>query len=329
MRAFMHELGDPQNAYPTMHVGGTSGKGSTSTMIAAALAASGKRVGLHTKPHLQLDDRARAHRRRRGLRKSALPRTARGMMPAIGAERASARPSNLLRNAACAGVTSTSRRSTSTLPSLKSASADRLDGTNVIVPVVAAITSVGFDHTEVLGDTIEEIALGEGRHCEAGCAAGSRGDACRGGGDDRSNTPAKSGAPVDSRRRRDVDRAVRSRRAKRRTGVRNTHAARRPTISDAHARRVSARNAATAIAVMERLPAALRPSRGEVETGLSRVVIPGRIEVFRAHPSVVFDIAHNGEKAQHLVRFAGRSVPRDAAFTSSSRSAKTKTRARS
>ena len=35
----------------------------------------------------------------------------------------------------------------------------RLDGTNVIVPAVAAITSVGFDHTDVLGDSIEEIAL--------------------------------------------------------------------------------------------------------------------------------------------------------------------------
>ncbi|HTA39665.1 MAG TPA: hypothetical protein VK760_11335, partial [Candidatus Acidoferrales bacterium] len=53
MRAFLRALGDPQNTYPTIHVGGTSGKGSTSTMIAAALQASGKRAGLHTKPHLQ------------------------------------------------------------------------------------------------------------------------------------------------------------------------------------------------------------------------------------------------------------------------------------
>jgi len=48
MQAFMRELGDPQNGYPTVHVGGTSGKGSTSTMIAAALQRSGKRTGLHT-----------------------------------------------------------------------------------------------------------------------------------------------------------------------------------------------------------------------------------------------------------------------------------------
>src|SRR5215469_9465938 len=53
MRTFMMELGDPQNKYPTIHIGGTSGKGSTSTIVAAVMKASGKRVGLHTKPHLR------------------------------------------------------------------------------------------------------------------------------------------------------------------------------------------------------------------------------------------------------------------------------------
>ena len=52
IRAFIAALGEPQLQYPTLHVAGTSGKGSTATMLAAALEASGKRVGLHTKPHL-------------------------------------------------------------------------------------------------------------------------------------------------------------------------------------------------------------------------------------------------------------------------------------
>jgi dihydrofolate synthase / folylpolyglutamate synthase len=60
MRSFLHELGDPHRRYPTIHVGGTSGKGSTSTMIAAALEAAGRRTGLHTKPHLHsMTERAR------------------------------------------------------------------------------------------------------------------------------------------------------------------------------------------------------------------------------------------------------------------------------
>ena len=52
MRALLAALGDPHLRYPTVHVGGTSGKGSTATMIAAALTASGKHCGLHTKPHV-------------------------------------------------------------------------------------------------------------------------------------------------------------------------------------------------------------------------------------------------------------------------------------
>src|ERR1700685_4628733 len=60
MRAFLRELGDPQAKYRSIHVGGTSGKGSTSTMIAAALSRAGTRTGLHTKPHLSsVTERAR------------------------------------------------------------------------------------------------------------------------------------------------------------------------------------------------------------------------------------------------------------------------------
>src|SRR5579884_3715826 len=60
MRSFLHELGDPQEQYPTLHVGGTSGKGSTSTMLASILTVSGKKTGLHTKPHMRsMTERAR------------------------------------------------------------------------------------------------------------------------------------------------------------------------------------------------------------------------------------------------------------------------------
>src|SRR4051794_40195076 len=53
LRRFLARLGDPQLGYPIVHVGGTSGKGSTSTTIAAILTAAGYRTGLHTSPYLQ------------------------------------------------------------------------------------------------------------------------------------------------------------------------------------------------------------------------------------------------------------------------------------
>ncbi|MGA8532836.1 MAG: cyanophycin synthetase, partial [Candidatus Tumulicola sp.] len=60
-------------------------------------------------------------------------------------------------------------------------------------------------------------------------------------------------------------------------------------------------NAGTAIAVLERLGAPLRPDPECIERGLAQVAIPGRMEVFPGTPACVLDIAHNPEKAQSLV----------------------------
>jgi dihydrofolate synthase/folylpolyglutamate synthase len=68
-------------------------------------------------------------------------------------------------------------------------------------------------------------------------------------------------------------------------------------------------NAATAIRVLEQLGPELRPSRAAVEDGFARVQIPGRMEFFPSHPGVVFDIAHNPDKAQHLADALVRAFP--------------------
>ncbi len=72
-------------------------------------------------------------------------------------------------------------------------------------------------------------------------------------------------------------------------------------------------NAATAIAVLERLGEGLRPGRETIVAGFARLTIPGRMELIASTPPVVFDIAHNAEKAESLVAslresFAGRRV---------------------
>src|SRR5690606_18284203 len=53
LRRFLDRLGNPERGYPIVHIGGTSGKGSTSTTLSAILAKAGYRTGLHTSPYLQ------------------------------------------------------------------------------------------------------------------------------------------------------------------------------------------------------------------------------------------------------------------------------------
>ena len=59
MRALLNELGNPQDCYPIIHVGGTAGKGSTASIASSILVSAGYKTGLHVSPHLQ-DIRERA-----------------------------------------------------------------------------------------------------------------------------------------------------------------------------------------------------------------------------------------------------------------------------
>ena len=304
MRLLLDRLGNPQEAYSTVHVGGTSGKGSTATMIAAALSERLVRVGLHTKPHLNsMTERARIN----GIpiAEDVFADTLFEMMPAIEATAAvEGRPTyyetllalTLEWFAQChvdAGVVEVGLGGT-------------LDGTNVIVPKVCVITNSGIDHTDVLGETIEEIAADEAGIAKPGVplitaalvpeARETIREACERAGapfihvDDVATIAGRPSEPYGQ------SFAV--------TTAADTYELSLPVLG-----RFQQRNAATAIVALEQLPPELRPSRDQVETALSRLVIPGRMEFYPAHPSVVFDVAHNRDKAQALAGALAETFP--------------------
>ena len=298
MRAFMHELGDPQTQYPTVHVGGTSGKGSTSTMIAAALQRSGKRTGLHTKPHLRsMTERARIDGV--AISEERFGALLEEMMPAI--ERTAqdhGRPTYYETLLALTLLHFAQEKVDVAV--IEVGLGGRLDGTNVIVPVVAAITSVGLDHTDVLGETLVDIAREKAGIAKPGVplvvAVEDEGafeiiadEACR------------VGAPlVDARSEAIPIDDVRIEREAQHFEVVTPNA--RYAIETRMLGAFQRRNAATAIVTMETLPVALRPAREHIEAALADLLIPGRMEVYPGHPTLVFDIAHNVEKADQLVR---------------------------
>lgn len=309
IRAFLTELGDPQRTYPTIHVGGTSGKSSVSTMIAGALRAAGRRTGLHTKPHLHsMTERARIDGT--PISRERFASTLDAMMPAI--ERTTARhgrPTYYETLLALAFVHFA--RENVDVAVIEVGLGGRLDATNVIDPLVAAITSIGYDHTEVLGTTIEAIALEK-----AGIAkrrvplvlaavppaaravieqyAQSVGAPVVHVGD------VVQTAPEPEDRWRGQTFTVRS--------ARGAYRLRLPALGT-----FQRANAATAIVVLEQLADELRPSREALARGFAEVEIPGRMELIGGSPSVIFDIAHNAEKAESLVaslreRFAGHRI---------------------
>jgi dihydrofolate synthase/folylpolyglutamate synthase len=303
MEAFLAHLGDPHRRYPTIHVGGTSGKGSTSTMIAAALSALGKKTGLHTKPHLTaMTERARIDAA--PVPEEMFAELLTEMMPAIAATTHDhGRPSYYETLLALAFLYFARERVDVAV--VEVGIGGTLDGTNVILPEVSIITNVGLDHTEILGDTAEMIARDKAGIAKAGVPLVS--DARGGAREVIVAACARAGAPFF-----DVaGNAAIEQRPSEPYGqsFAVTTAAGRYEIILPVLGRFQQRNAATAIVALERLRADLRPSIADVERGLLHLVVPGRMEFFPGFPSVIFDVAHNPDKAASLAEALRETFP--------------------
>ena len=297
MRTFLRELGDPQEQYPTLHVGGTSGKGSTSTMLASVLTAAGKRTGLHTKPHLRsMTERARIDGT--ALSEERFAEILEAMMPAIErVTREYSRPSYYETLLALAFVHFAEEKVDAAV--IEVGVGGKLDGTNVLRrPRVSIITNVGLDHTDILGETLEEIAADKAGIARAGVPLVSAVD--HPGARAVIEAHAREvGAPfvpvldVTSVEPRQAPPFMQSFAL---TTPAATYDITLPVLGT-----FQQRNAATAVVALEQIDGDLRPSADAIRQGLERFNLAGRMEYFPAHPGVVFDVAHNPDKAAHLV----------------------------
>ena len=296
MRALLHELGDPQDRYPTLHVGGTSGKGSTATMLAAALSQSGKRTALHTKPHLSsMTERLRID----GIAISEenfahMLDQIRPAIERIAGEFGTATYYETLLALSFVYFA----ESGVDVAVVEVGLGGALDGTNVLHPQVSIVTNIGLDHTEELGNTLEDIAVQKAGIAKRGVPLVS--DVA--GANPRQvieRVCEAVGAPFLAVRDL-VQLETRPGEPYGQSFVVRTPQ-HRYEVSLPVLGRFQQRNAATAIVALEQLNDDLRPSRDDVETSMSRLVIPGRMEFFPSHPAVVFDIAHNPDKIRNLV----------------------------
>jgi dihydrofolate synthase/folylpolyglutamate synthase len=159
MRILSSLIGHPERSVPCVHVAGTNGKGSVSAMLESILRASGRRTGLYTSPHLvRLGERVQVDRAI--LTEEEITAYVRELQPV--AERiASAgglddRPSFFEFMTAMAFLQFARRKCECSV--IEVGLGGRLDATNIVEPEVCVITSIGVDHTDMLGNTLEAIA---------------------------------------------------------------------------------------------------------------------------------------------------------------------------
>ncbi|MFN8776485.1 MAG: bifunctional folylpolyglutamate synthase/dihydrofolate synthase [Flavobacteriales bacterium] len=144
-------LGQPQNRLRFVHVAGTNGKGSVSHLVASVLQEAGYRTGLHTSPHL-VDFRERIRLNGALIRREDVVEFVtryRDQWEAI-------QPSFFELSVAMAFWYYA--RQGADIVVLETGLGGRLDSTNIIQPDIAVITTIGLDHMNLLGDTVELIA---------------------------------------------------------------------------------------------------------------------------------------------------------------------------
>lgn len=151
-------IGSPQERIPAIHIAGTKGKGSTAAMIESILRTAGVQTGLFTSPHIeQFEERMRVSGRMPGPDQFArLVRRLREVLEDAEMDRSDRIPTFFEVSTILAWMLFDEENVS--LAVLETGMGGRLDCTNVCRPLVTVITSIGLDHTHILGDTLSRIA---------------------------------------------------------------------------------------------------------------------------------------------------------------------------
>lgn len=144
-------LGNPQEHFPCLHIAGTNGKGSSSHALASVLQEAGYKVGLYTSPHLK------DFRERIKINGVDIPEEA--VVHFVEENKEYMEGEDLSFFEVTVGMAfDYFARERVDIAVIEVGLGGRLDSTNIITPIVSLITNIGKDHTEILGNTLEEIA---------------------------------------------------------------------------------------------------------------------------------------------------------------------------
>jgi dihydrofolate synthase/folylpolyglutamate synthase len=290
--ALLAHLDHPERAFRTLHIAGTNGKGSVTAMADAALRSAGHRSARYTSPHLvRLNERFVI---------DGQPVADRDLIEAIDEVRggvARLRAEGTLQveptffEVTTAVAFELFRRARVEVAVIEVGLGGRLDATNVITPVAAAITSIGFDHERYLGTTLREIALEKAGIIKPGVpvVVGTM-------------PPEALNAIREVAHQRSAEIIVGDERALERYGAVPL------ALHGAHQRG----NAAVAVALLEIADArGLSVPPAAVRAGLTNVSWPGRLELrrFADGREALLDAAHNPDGAAALAAYLREAWP--------------------
>ena len=270
------ELGNPHHRFPSVHIGGTNGKGSVAVLVAETLRDAGLRVALYTSPHL-VSIRERMVVNGRPIPEAAFAAWAARIRPLLDHTGAS------FFEATTAIAFADFAARDADIAVVEVGLGGRLDATNVVTPLVSAVTHIALDHTDYLGPTLEHVAREK-----AGIA--------------KPGVPFVIGEP-DPAIAALLDTAARDAGALPVLVEPGAGYAGRLALRGPHQRR----NAAVAEAVLAALPPGGRPSAETVAAAFARTRLPGRYD---RHGRWLFDVAHNPDGMEALLAALAADPPR-------------------
>lgn len=310
IRALLDRLGNPQHGLPCVHIAGTKGKGSVAALVDSVLRAAGYRTGLFTSPHL-VSFRERLRADGRMASEAEITDLVRQVSPAIEALRVEGQlnPSTFFEAYTAMAYLWFRGRGTD-LAVMEAGLGGRLDATNTCEPIACAITTLGLDHTEILGDTIEQIAREKAGILKPGipavyapqqpAAEAVLAAVAQAVGASLRPAPAVVGTEPPTRLAV-PDSAEEWPRPYQRVTV---QMAAGPLTVDlpllgAH----QAGNLAVALGLVELLrEAGYRITDEAVGAGVAATRWPGRLQIVRARPWIILDAAHNGPAARAVAK---------------------------
>lgn len=303
MGELLQPLGNPHLVPRTVHIAGTKGKGSTAAMIGQVLVTAGYKTGLFTSPHLHtLRERIRVDNI--FISEADFAALVTELKPIIEA---------VNRESAYGQLTTFEILTTVVFAYFKKTGVDfqvleaglggRLDATNVVKPDVCVITSLSLDHTEVLGNSLTQIAAEKAGIIKPGCIVVSSPQA------DEATEVIEEMACQQGAELIQVGKDV----TWQRTGE---DMYRQSVIVHGKAGEYDLtipllgsyqlENAATAVATLEVLVGpGSKISVRDMAGGLSQVKWPGRLQVLSREPLIVLDGAHNAYSMRKLTEAAG------------------------